>query len=135
MIPKITNISKDEVDFYLFDLQSRFSNINPSEYVLSYSGGKDSHLLYWFIKEYMKDNKIEIVGINTRMEHPQIVRRILDNCDVVLLPKYKPHEVMLKYGSPCYSKLHDEYIRRYQNGSRAISTMKYVARLDDNTRF
>ena len=135
MIPKITNISKDEVDFYLFDLQSKFSKINPSEYVLSYSGGKDSHLLYWFIKEYLKEDRIKIVGVNTRMEHPQISRRILDNCDVVLLPKYKPHEVMLKYGSPCFSKLHDEYISRYQNGSRAISTMKYVARLDDNTRF
>lgn len=135
MIPKITNISKDEVDFYLFDLSTKFAKINPDDYVLSYSGGKDSHLLYWFIKEYLKEDRIKIVGVNTRMEHPQIARRILDNCDVVLLPKYKPHEVMLKYGSPCYSKLHDEYIRRYQNGSRAISTMKYVARLDDNTRF
>lgn len=45
MIPKITNISKDEVDFYLFDLQSKFSKINPSEYVLSYSGEK-THIYY-----------------------------------------------------------------------------------------
>ena len=135
MIPKITNISKDEVDFYLFDLQSKFSKINPDDFVLSYSGGKDSHLLYWFIKEYLKEDRIKIVGVNTRMEHPQIVRRILDNCDVVLLPKYKPHEVIQKYGSPCYSKLHDLFIGRYQNGSRAFSTMNYVARLDPNTRF
>lgn len=126
MIPKITNYTKDEVDFYLFDLTTKFSKINPEEYVLSYSGGKDSHLLYWFIKEYLKEDKIKIVGVNTRMEHPQIVRRILDNCDVVLLPEYKPHEVMEKYGSPCFGKLHDEMIRRYQSGSRAKSTMAYI---------
>lgn len=42
----------------------------------------------------MKEDRIKIVGVNTRMEHPQIVRRILDNCDVVLLPKYKPHEIV-----------------------------------------
>lgn len=135
MIPKITSISKDEADFYLFDLATKFTKINSEEYVLSYSGGKDSHLLYWFIKEYLHDDKIKIVGVNTRMEHPMIARRIIDNCDVVLLPDYKPHEVMEKYGRPCYTKLHDEYIRRYQNGSRAVSTMKYVARLDENTRF
>lgn len=135
MIPKITNISKEDVDFYLFDLATKFTKINPDEYVLSYSGGKDSHLLYWFIKEYLKEDRIKIIGVNTRMEHPQISRRIIDNCDDVLIPKYKPHEVMEKYGSPCYSKLHDEYIRRYQSGSRAISTLNYVFRLDDNTRF
>ena len=135
MIPTATNITKEEVDFYLFDLKTKFSKINFDEYVLSYSGGKDSHLLYWFIKEYMKDDKIQIVGVNTRMEHPQIAKRIKENCDIVLLPEFRPHEVVEKYGSPCYSKLHDEYIKRYQNGSRAASTMKYVARLDENTRF
>ena len=42
----------DNVDFYLEDLKTKFNKINPKEYYLSYSGGKDSHLLYWFIKEY-----------------------------------------------------------------------------------
>ena len=42
----------DEVDFYLIDLKSRFDKIKPNTYYLSYSGGKDSHFLYWFIKEY-----------------------------------------------------------------------------------
>ena len=62
MIPKITNITKDEVDFYLFDLATKFTKINPEQYALSYSGGKDSHLLYWFIKEYMKEDKIKIMN-------------------------------------------------------------------------
>ena len=36
----------DKVDFYLEDLRSKFNKINKDNYYLSYSGGKDSHLLY-----------------------------------------------------------------------------------------
>lgn len=86
----------DDVDFYLEDLRSKFRKLKNvggySKYYLSYSGGKDSHLLYWFIKEYsypeFKD--IEIVGINTYMEHHEIRDRILKNSDIVLYPKIKP---------------------------------------------
>ena len=46
----------DEVEFYLIDLKSRFDKIKPNTYYLSYSGGKDSHFLYWFIKEYLKSD-------------------------------------------------------------------------------
>jgi 3'-phosphoadenosine 5'-phosphosulfate sulfotransferase (PAPS reductase)/FAD synthetase len=116
----------NDVEFYLEDLKSKFEKIDGKEYALSYSGGKDSHFLYWFIKNYLKDSDIEIVGVNTRMEHPEISSRIHRNCDVVLLPQYKPYEVMNKYGSPLLSKLHDEYISRFQRGSRALSTMNYI---------
>lgn len=106
----------DEVDFYLIDLSSKFKKIDPKEYYLSYSGGKDSHFLYWFIKEYLHDNEIKIVGVNTYMEHHEILQRINKNCDVVLMPKMKPFEIKEKYGSPCFSKQQDEYIKRYQTG-------------------
>lgn len=103
-------------EVYLFDLKTKFQKINPKEYYLSYSGGKDSHFLYWFIKEYLHDTDIEIVGVNTYMEHHEILQRILKNCDRVLIPKMKPFEVKEKYGSPCFSKQQDEYIKRYQAG-------------------
>lgn len=110
--------------FYLEDLKSKFRKINTNEYYLSYSGGKDSHLLYWFIKEYAPEFKdIKVVGINTYMEHEQIRKRIYDNCDIVLLPTLKPFEIKAKYGIPCFSKLQDDFIYRYQNGSRAESIM------------
>lgn len=108
----------DEVDFYLVDLKSRFDKIQPNTYYLSYSGGKDSHFLYWFIKEYLKRNDIKIVGINTYMEHHEILARIKKNCDIVLLPKLKPMEIKEKYGSPCFSKEQDFYIYYYQNALR-----------------
>ena len=111
-------MSVDEVDFYLVDLKSRFDKIKPNTYYLSYSGGKDSHFLYWFIKEYLKRNDIKIVGINTYMEHQEIRDRILKNSDIVLKPSLKPFEIKEKYGIPCFSKEQDFFIYYYQNALR-----------------
>ena len=122
-----------EEEFYLIDLKSKFDKIKPNTYYLSYSGGKDSHFLYWFIKEYLKRDDIKIVGINTYMEHHEILKRIIENSDIVLLPKMKPMEIKEKYGIPCFSKMQDEYISRYQKGVRTDNTMKAV--LGQNTVF
>lgn len=121
----------DEVDFYLEDLKSKFRKLKNNggydKYYLSYSGGKDSHLLYWFIKEYAPEfSEIEVVGCNTYMEHPEILKRILKNSDRVLLPKLKPFEIKEKYGSPCFSKIQDDFIDRYQRGSRCKSLMERI---------
>jgi 3'-phosphoadenosine 5'-phosphosulfate sulfotransferase (PAPS reductase)/FAD synthetase len=119
-------ISDDEMFYYLFLLETKFHKIDFDKYMLSYSGGNDSHFLYWFIKEYLKDDRIEIVGVNTYMEHREIRKRMYDNCDKVLLPKMKPKEIKEKYGIPCFSKINDEFIYRYQNGTRTENTMKYI---------
>lgn len=108
----------DNIDFYLYDLKTKFEKINPKEYYLSYSGGKDSHLLYWFIKEYLKNNDIKIVGIDTFMEHEEIKKRIYKNCDKVLLPKMNPFKIKQLYGIPCFSKEQDFYIYYYQKALR-----------------
>jgi 3'-phosphoadenosine 5'-phosphosulfate sulfotransferase (PAPS reductase)/FAD synthetase len=112
--------------FYLEDLKSKFNKINPNDFYLSYSGGKDSHLLYWFITEYAKIDGITIVGINTYMEHLEIMARMRKNCDVILKPALKPSEIKSKYGSPCFSKFQDEIIDRYQRGLRTKSVIDRV---------
>lgn len=114
---KIEITSKaDNIDTYLIKLMQRFNEkIDFDRYYLSYSGGKDSHFLYWFIKEILQDSKIKIVGINTYMEHHEIRDRILKNCDIILYPKLKPMEIKEKYGIPCFSKEQDFYIYYYQN--------------------
>ena len=122
----------DDVDFYLIDLKSKFDKIKPNTYYLSYSGGKDSHLLYWFIKEYLKRDDIKIVGINTYMEHHEILKRIKENCDIVLTPKLKPFEIKALYGSPCFSKMQDEMIHRWQTGKRTPSTIQFVMGTKNN---
>lgn len=123
-----------EEEFYLIDLKSRFDKIKPNTYYLSYSGGKDSHFLYWFIKEYLKRDDIKIVGINTYMEHHEIRDRILKNSDIVLQPKLKPFEIKEKYGSPCFSKMQDDFIDRYQRGSRSKSVMERINGYDESGR-
>ena len=119
-------IKIDEVDFYLKDLESRFKYLDNKKYYLSYSGGKDSHFLYWFIKEYLKDNEIEIVSVNTYMEHKEIFDRMKKYADRILVPKLKPFEIKERYGSPCFSKVQDDFIDRYQRGSRAPSIIEKI---------
>ncbi len=119
-------MKKELCEFLIRKLETRFAKIEKEEYYLSYSGGKDSHLLYWFIKEHLKDEKIKIVGVNTRMEHNEILKRIMEKCDVVLIPELKPFEIKEKYGIPCFSKWQDEMISRYQSGSRTKNTMEAI---------
>lgn len=127
-------IKTDNVDFYLYDLKSKFNKINPNEYYLSYSGGKDSHLLYWFIKEYAPEfSKIKIVGINTYMEHEEIRKRIYENSDIVLLPALKPFEIKEKYGIPCFSKWQDDMIDRWQKGCRRPYLIERITGIHKDT--
>lgn len=124
----------NNVDFYLEDLRSKFNKINPEEYYLSYSGGRDSHLLYWFIKVYAPEfSSIKVVSINTYMEHKEIKERIYKNSDIVLLPTMKPFEIKEKYGIPCFSKWQDDMIHRYQNGSRRPYLIERVTGVHKDT--
>ena len=119
---------------FLEFLRDRFrSKIDPDEYYLSYSGGKDSHFLLWFIREYMGETRIPIVGVNTSFEIPEIRDRILKNSDIVLYPELHRQEIKENYGIPCFSKQQDEYICRYQNGSRSENTMRAIN--GENTLF
>lgn len=126
-------------ELYLNDLKSKFLKIVPNDYYLSYSGGKDSHFIYWFLTIWLKENDkemylkykdIKIVGVNTYMEHQEILKRIQNNCDVVLKPKLKPFEIKVKYGSPCFSKNQDDKIDRYQKGLRSDTLLKFVYRTE-----
>lgn len=118
---------KEAADAFLKFLEDRFRNkIDPDKYYLAYSGGKDSHLLYWFIREWLHENRIIVVGVNTSFEIPEIRDRILKNSDVVLHPVMHRNLIKEKYGIPCFSKQQDEYIYRYQRGNRSENTMRAV---------
>ena len=62
----------NEVEFYLEDLKSKFDKIDPRKYYLAYSGGRDSHFLLWYIREYLHEERIMPVFSNTGMELPEI---------------------------------------------------------------
>lgn len=108
-------------------LKMRFTTkIEPSEYYLSYSSGRDSHLLYWFIKHYLLSNQIKIVSVNTYREHCEVRERMYRNADIVLYPTMSMNDIKEKYGIPCFTKMQDEIIKRYQRGSRAPYTMGII---------
>ena len=108
-----SDLEKIAANAFLKALADRFrTKIDPKDYYLSYSGGKDSHFLLWFIKEFM--------------ELPEIRDRILTNSDVVLHPQIHRDLIKERYGTPCFSKQQDEYIYRYQHGNRSQNTMRFV---------
>lgn len=104
----------NEVEFYLEDLKSKFSKINPSDYYLAYSGGRDSHFLLWFIREYLHEDRITPVFSNTGMELPEIRDRAFANSQVILKPVMKHKEIKEKFGIPLNTKASDEWVYRYQ---------------------
>ena len=105
----------NRAEFYLEDLKSKFGKIDPSKYYLAYSGGRDSHFLLWFIREYLHETRIPAVFSNTGMEIPEIRDRALANCDVVIKPVMKHAEIKEKYGIPLNTKASDEWVYRYQS--------------------
>jgi 3'-phosphoadenosine 5'-phosphosulfate sulfotransferase (PAPS reductase)/FAD synthetase len=119
-------INDSVINFYLEDLASKFSKIKFEDYYLSYSGGRDSHFLYWFIKEYLKDEKIEIVSMNTGLEHKEIRKRMENNSDRILRPTKSYNEIKDNYGIPCFSKQQDQFIYQYrQQISKGYVTKTY----------
>lgn len=108
-------------------LEMRFENkIEYDNYYLSYSGGRDSHLIYWFIKDYLNTDRIPIISVNTRLEHKEIMQRMYRNADRVLIPDIKPMDIKKQYGIPCFTKTQDEYIKRYQRGNHTEHTMSRI---------
>lgn len=104
----------NQAEFYLEDLKSKFTKIDPNEYYLAYSGGRDSHFLLWFIREYLHETRIPAVFSNTGMEIPEIRQRGLENADVVLKPALKHWEIKEKYGIPLNTKNSDQWVYWYQ---------------------
>lgn len=127
---ELTKEEVNQVQFYLTDLVSRFIALDKSRglenYYLSYSGGKDSHFLLWFIKNMIRDDHIKIVSCNTTLEHQEIRERMYKYADEILLPELTPLEIKKQYGSPCFTKIQDEFIMRYQNGCRSASLMGHI---------
>jgi hypothetical protein len=124
----------DEIEFYLEDLKSKFAKIRPENYSLSYSGGRDSHFLYWFIKEYLKEDRIEIVSMNTGMEHEEIRNRMMQNSDRILHPVMKPFDIKELYGIPCVTKRQDELVYQYRKQLEKGKITSYIEELVINSK-
>lgn len=70
---------------------------------VSYSGGKDSSVLLWLVRQAYPD--VPAVFCHTGLEYPEVVRLVMDtpNC-AMIRPKLRFREVISKYGWPIASK-------------------------------
>lgn len=97
---------EQKIDHSLGAIDQFYQRLNGKVYV-SFSGGKDSTVLYWLARKIYSD--IKAVFCNTGNEYPDIVKfvnRMKDeggNIEIIH-PKLKPQEVMSKYGFPLISK-------------------------------
>lgn len=87
------------------------------------SGGKDSavlaHLVQQTVKEYFPGQRIKEVMVNTRIENPHNMRRILKyrreyKTLYIIYPNMSPEEVWNKYGFPVGTKSVAAAIYRYR---------------------
>lgn len=122
-----------KIDHSLAVIEDFHAKLNGKVYV-SFSGGKDSTVLYWLAQKVFPDMKA--VFCNTRNEYPEIVQFVLKmkkdgkNIDIVL-PKLKPHEIVELYGFPLISKQTSDLIDAYRNKPE---TNRAKRAIDNNTR-
>lgn len=102
-----------KIDHSLGAIDQFYQRLDGKVYV-SFSGGKDSTVLYWLARKIYPD--IKAVFCNTGNEYPDIVRFVQKMKDdggniEIIRPKLKPQEVMAKYGFPLISKEQSFYIK------------------------
>lgn len=70
---------------------------------VSYSGGKDSSVLLWLVRQLFPD--VPGLFVNTGLEYPEVVRHVKDTPNVTTLRPAMPfHQVIETYGWPMISK-------------------------------
>lgn len=95
-----------KIDHSLGVIDQFYQRLDGKVYV-SFSGGKDSSVLYWLARKIYPD--IKAVFCNTGNEYPDIVKFVNqmkeDGSNIeIIRPKMKPQEVIGKYGFPLISK-------------------------------
>lgn len=70
---------------------------------VSYSGGKDSEVLLWLVRQIYPD--IQAVFCNTGLEYPEIVHHVKQHENIITMrPKTPFHKVIQNHGYPLISK-------------------------------
>lgn len=125
-----TNIIRDTIKKY-----------GEENFYISFSGGKDSTVLHYLVDMAIPDNKIPRVFINTGIEYNDIVAFVKsfaekDNRFIIIAPSRNVKQTLEQYGYPFKSKEHSLKVGKYQDGSRAVSILKYKNRdYGGNSRF
>lgn len=89
---------------------------------LSFSGGKDSTVLFDIVKGIFPD--VPAVYCDTGLEYPEVREFALKNADVVLKPKMTFKQVLEQYGYPIPSKEQACYIRQARHSTEHMREIR-----------
>lgn len=123
-----------DYELLLFDrievIKTTIQKYGEENFVISFSGGKDSTVLHYLIDMALPGNKIPRVFINTGIEYSYItdfVKQLSEQDErfVMIKPKYPLGKVLTKYGYPFKSKEHSQLVHMYQRTGGNNTTQRY----------
>jgi 3'-phosphoadenosine 5'-phosphosulfate sulfotransferase (PAPS reductase)/FAD synthetase len=110
----------DQKIFHFFEVVDKYYHTFDGKVYLSFSGGKDSTVLKYFLDKWTEINgypKVINVFNDTTNEHKEILDFVKSFGDEVVWtrPKMTFAQTLVKYGFPLISKEQSMAISRYQN--------------------
>lgn len=107
-----------KIDHALGVIDQFYQRLDGKVYV-SFSGGKDSTVLYWLARKIYPN--IKAVFCNTGNEYPEIVKFVRDmknhgggyNIDIIY-PEIKPREIFAQFGFPLIGKEQSSLLWHYR---------------------
>lgn len=131
-------------EFLLMDridsVQKVIKKYGEDNFVISFSGGKDSTVLSTLIDIAIPGNTIPRVFINTGIEYKAIVEFVhnlisTDDRFVEIRPSMPLSMIFRTYGYPFKSKEHSQLVHLYQQNGHSKSTLRYYDPPQHRVRF
>lgn len=109
-------------------------------FVISFSGGKDSTVLSKLIDIAMPNNEIPRVFINTGIEYKAIVDFVHEKMKndkrfIEIKPSIPLSMIFKKYGYPFKSKEHSQLVHLFQQNGHSKTTLRYYDPPENRKRF
>lgn len=109
-------------------------------FVISFSGGKDSTVLSKLVDIAIPNNKIPRVFINTGIEYKTIVDFVhekmkKDKRFIEIKPSIPLSMIFRKYGYPFKSKEHSQLVHLFQQNGHSKTTLRYYDPPENRKRF
>lgn len=109
-------------------------------FVISFSGGKDSTVLSKLIDIAIHNNEIPRVFINTGIEYKAIVDFVhekmkKDKRFIEIKPSIPLSMIFRKYGYPFKSKEHSQLVHLFQQNRHSKTTLRYYDPTENRKRF
>lgn len=129
-------------EFLLYDrlekIKSVINKYGEENFFIAYSGGKDSVVLSNLIDMAIPSNTIPRVYADTGIELNMIRDFVRENAKSdtrihIIQPTIPIKKMLIEDGYPFKSKLHSEFVYRYQISGRIASVLQYLGERTDKT--